>query len=133
VWCPEAADGGSWSPHLLGGRGHLLRTAFGEPLLPRLGGCYRHTCDRAGRYGLARIELRGADRLARHHTDCAVAPPSRGMPAVGAVPMGLLSHFAAPVRAPLLSRTSVGRRATRMTCNAPVRTGGAVLAGSDLD
>jgi len=38
-----------------------------------------------------------------------------------------------PVHAPWPARRSMGRRATRMTCHAPVRTGGAVFAGWDLD
>ena len=38
-----------------------------------------------------------------------------------------------PANAPWLARRSMARRATRMTCHAPVRTGGAVGAGWDLD
>ena len=38
-----------------------------------------------------------------------------------------------PDHAPWLARRSMARRATRMTCHAPVRTGGAVGAGWDLD
>jgi len=38
-----------------------------------------------------------------------------------------------PAHAPWLARTSVVHRVTRMTCHAPVRTGGAVGAAWDLD
>jgi len=38
-----------------------------------------------------------------------------------------------PVHAPWPARRSMERRATRMTCHALVRTGGAVFAGWDLD
>jgi len=38
-----------------------------------------------------------------------------------------------PAHAPWLARRSMARRATRMTRHAPVRTGGAVGAGWDLD
>jgi len=38
-----------------------------------------------------------------------------------------------PAHAPWLARRSMARRETRMTCHAPVRTGGAVGAGWDLD
>jgi len=38
-----------------------------------------------------------------------------------------------PAHAPWLARRSLVRRATRMTCHAPVRTGGAGGAGWDLD
>ena len=41
--------------------------------------------------------------------------------------------FHVPAHAPWLARRSLARRATRMTCHAPVRTGGAVRAGWDLD
>ena len=44
-----------------------------------------------------------------------------------------VSHYKAPVRAPFLTRVSAGHRATRMTWNAQVWTGGAVLACWDLD
>jgi len=39
----------------------------------------------------------------------------------------------APVHAPWPARRSTERRATRMTCHAPVRTGGVVVAVWDLD
>jgi len=38
-----------------------------------------------------------------------------------------------PAHAPWLARRSLVHRVTRMTCHAPVRTGGAVGAGWDLD
>ena len=38
-----------------------------------------------------------------------------------------------PAHAPWLARRSLVHRVTRMTCHAPVRTGGAVGAGSGLD
>jgi len=44
-----------------------------------------------------------------------------------------LSHYATPVRFPSVDRMSLGRRAKRMTCHTPARTGRAVLAGWDLD
>jgi len=56
-----------------------------------------------------------------------------GWPGTVHAEKGSISHYAAPGKAPLLASRSMGGRATRMTCHAPVRTGGAVLAGWDLD
>jgi len=41
--------------------------------------------------------------------------------------------FRVPAHAPWLARRSMARRATRMTCHAPVRRGCAVGAFGDLD
>jgi len=43
----------------------------------------------------------------------------------------LLVASRSPVQAPWPARRSMERRATRMKCQAPVRTGGAVVAGWD--
>jgi len=56
-----------------------------------------------------------------------------GWPGTVHTEQGSISQYSVPVRALLLARMSMGRRATRMTCHAPAPKGGAVLAGWDLD
>ena len=66
-------------------------------------------------------------KLSARGADGAVGDFSVGRPDAEAVALRVPAH------APWLARRSLVHRVTRMTCHAPVRTGGAVGAGWDLD
>ena len=62
-----------------------------------------------------------------------LTPTPAGCSAYTAPPQRLTVALRVPAHAPWLARRSLVHRVTRMTCHAPVRTGGAVGAGWDLD